>query len=116
MTYTGGACVPLVEILTFLIGPISAMVEILSRFASMPHSVMMYPRSFPPGDTKDAFFWVQLNVELPEVIEGFFQIRDEAATLSGFYHDVVNVHLEVTHYLLFETKLHAPLICSPCLL
>jgi hypothetical protein len=59
---------------------------------------------------------VQLNVEPLEVVEGFFQIGDEATTLSGFYHEVIDVNLEVAPYLLFEVKLHAPLICSPCVL
>jgi hypothetical protein len=54
------------------------MVEILSLFASMQRSVMMFPRSFPWGTLKVHFIWVQLNVELPKVFEGFFQIRDEA--------------------------------------
>jgi hypothetical protein len=38
------------------------------------------------------FFWVQLNVELLEVVEGFFQVGDEAATPSRFGDDVVNVN------------------------
>jgi hypothetical protein len=78
----------------------------------MPHSVMMYPRSFPWGHRRCSF-WVQLNVELLEVIEGFFQIGDEAAALSGFYHNVIDVDLEVTPYLLIVAKLHASMICRP---
>jgi hypothetical protein len=71
------------------------------------------PQELPLGDTEGAFFRVQLNVESPKVVEGFFQIKDETAPLSGFYHDVIEVDLEVTPYLLFEAKLHTPLICSP---
>jgi hypothetical protein len=56
---------------------------------------------------------LQLNVEPSKVVEGFFQVQDEAATLLGFYHDDIDINLEVAPYLLFEVKLHAPLICSP---
>jgi hypothetical protein len=59
------------------------------------------------------FFLVQLNVESSQVVEGFFQVGDEAATLSRFYHDVVDINLEVIPYLLFDAKLHTPLVCSP---
>jgi hypothetical protein len=31
----------------------------------------------------------------------------------GFYHDVIDVNLKVTPYLLFEAKMHALLICTP---
>jgi hypothetical protein len=88
------------------------MAEILSGFALMLHSVMMYPGT-SPGDSQGAFFWVQLDVESPEVAEGFFQIGDEAATLFGLYHNVIDVNLMVIPYLLFEAKLHTLLICSP---
>jgi hypothetical protein len=57
------------------------MAEILFGFVSMSHSVMMYPRSFLGGDSEGAFFWVQLGVESSEVVDGFFQIGDEVATL-----------------------------------
>jgi hypothetical protein len=42
------------------------------------------PQELPLVDSEGAFFQVQLNIESPEIVEGFFQIRDEAATLSGF--------------------------------
>jgi hypothetical protein len=67
----------------------------------------------PPKVSKSAFFWVQLDVESSKVIEGFFQIGDETTALSRLYHDVVDVDLEVMPYLLFEAKMHKPLICSP---
>jgi hypothetical protein len=67
--------------LTFLIEPISAIADILFEFALIPCSVMTYPRSFPPGDSKGSFFWVQLDVESPKVVDGFFQIRDEFVAL-----------------------------------
>jgi hypothetical protein len=57
--------------LTFLTWTILVMAEMLSGFASMPRSVMMYPVACP-GDPKVALFWVQLDVEVPEAIEGFF--------------------------------------------
>jgi hypothetical protein len=57
------------------------------------------PQEFPPGYSKGAFFWVQLNVEPPKVVEGFFKIRDEVLALSAFYHDIIDVNLEVTPYL-----------------
>jgi hypothetical protein len=41
--------------LTFLTWPISVIAEILSGFASMPCSVMMYPRSLPQGTLKVHF-------------------------------------------------------------
>jgi hypothetical protein len=73
----------------------------------------MYPRSFPRGTPKVHFFWIQLDVEPPKVVEGFFQTGDEIATLSRLYHDVIDVNLEAIPYFLFKAKLHAPLICSP---
>jgi hypothetical protein len=64
-------------------------------------------------DPEGALLQVQLNVESPEAIEGFFQVGDEATALLGFYDDVVDIDLQVTHYLPLEAKLHAPLICGP---
>jgi hypothetical protein len=40
------------------------------------------PQEPPPRDSECAFFRVQLDVELSEVVEGFFQIGDEVAALS----------------------------------
>jgi hypothetical protein len=48
-----------------------------------------------------------------KVVEGFFQVRDEVATLSKFYHDVTDINLKFTPYLLFEAKLHTTLIFNP---
>jgi hypothetical protein len=77
-------------------------------------SVMIYPRSFPGGGgSEGAFFQVQFNVAPSEVVEGFLQVRHEAAALSGFYHNVIDINLEVAPYLLFEAKLHTLLVCSP---
>jgi hypothetical protein len=45
------------------------------------------------GDLEGAFHRVQLNVEPPEVVEGFFNVRDEAAALLILYHDVVDIDL-----------------------
>jgi hypothetical protein len=73
------------------------------------------PQELPPGDSEGAFLRVQLVVESLEVLEGFFQVRDGATSLSWLYHDVVYINLEVTPYFLFEAKLHTPLICSPCI-
>jgi hypothetical protein len=53
------------------------------------------PRGVTPGDSKGAFFQVQLNVEPPEDVEGFLQIGDEAATPSGFYHVVIDINFKV---------------------
>jgi hypothetical protein len=49
----------------FLTGPISAIAEILSEFASMLCLVMMYPRSFPRGILKVHFsvFNLMLNYQ-----------------------------------------------------
>jgi hypothetical protein len=70
------------------------------------------PQELPPRDSEGAFFCVQLNVELPEVVEVLFQVRDEAAILSGFYHDIFDINLKVASYFLIEAKLHTPLVCS----
>jgi hypothetical protein len=53
-------------------------------------------------DSEGAFFCVQPNVEPPEVVEGVFQIEDDASALSGFYYDGVDVDLEVMPYLVLE--------------
>jgi hypothetical protein len=72
------------------------------------------PQELSLGDSEGAFFRVQLNVEMLEVVEGFFQIRDEIVALLKLDHNVVDVNLKVTPYLLFEAKkLHTPLVCSP---
>jgi hypothetical protein len=39
------------------------------------------PQVLPLGDSEGAFFWVPLDVEPLEVVEVFFQIKDEAITL-----------------------------------
>jgi hypothetical protein len=43
------------------------------------------PQELPLEDSEGAFFHVQPNVEPLEVVEGLFQIEDEASALSGFY-------------------------------
>jgi hypothetical protein len=48
-----------------------------------------------------------------EVVEDFFQVRDETATLPSLYHDVIDIYLKVMPYLLLEAKLHTPLMHSP---
>jgi hypothetical protein len=53
---------------------------------------------------------------VPEVSEGFFQVSDETATLSGLYDDVVNIDLQVAHYLSFEIELHTLLVGGPRIL
>jgi hypothetical protein len=68
------------------------------------------PQELAPRDSEGAFFQVQLNAELAEVDEGFFQIGDEPSALSKFYRDVINVNLELVPYLLFEAKLHTSLV------
>jgi hypothetical protein len=50
---------------------------------------------------------------LPEVVEGFLQIGDEVAALSGLDHDVIDINLKFIPYLLFEAKLYTQLVCSP---
>jgi hypothetical protein len=40
------------------------------------------PQELPPGDSEGAFLRVQLVVESLEVLEGFFQVRDGATSLS----------------------------------
>jgi hypothetical protein len=50
--------------LTFLTWYISVMAQILLGFASMQRLLLMYP--------KGALFRVQLDVEAPEVSNGFF--------------------------------------------
>jgi hypothetical protein len=40
------------------------------------------PQELPLGDSECSFFWVQLNIKSSEIVEGFFQIRDEATALS----------------------------------
>jgi hypothetical protein len=74
------------------------------------------PQEFALGDPKGALFWVQLDVEVPEVSEGFFQVGDEIATLACLYDDVVNIDLQVALDFCFETELHTPLVGGPCIL
>jgi hypothetical protein len=71
------------------------------------------PQELPPGDFEGAFFWVQLNVESLEVVEGFIQVGEEVEALWRIYHNVVDINLKVAPYFLFEAKLHTLLICSP---
>jgi hypothetical protein len=68
------------------------------------------------GDPEGAFFCVQLNVEPPEVVEGFFQVGDEAIAPLRFDDDVINIDFEVVPYLPLEAELHRPLISAPCIL
>jgi hypothetical protein len=64
-------------------------------------------------DFNGAFLRVQLNVEPPKVVEGFFQVRNEVVALFRLYDDVVDIDLLVAPYLPFEAELHAPLVYSP---
>jgi hypothetical protein len=56
---------------------------------------MMYPRSLPRGGggVEGTLFLVQLDVEVPKVIEGFFQVDDETTALSGLHDDIINIDL-----------------------
>jgi hypothetical protein len=57
-----------------------------------------------PGDPEGAFFWVQLNVEPPEVVDGFFQVSDEAVAPSRFDYNVINIDFLVAPYLPLEAE------------
>jgi hypothetical protein len=74
------------------------------------------PQELTPGNPKGALLCVQLNVEPPEVVEGFFWVSDEAAALLRFHDDVVDIDLQVVPYLPLEVELHTPLICGPWVL
>jgi hypothetical protein len=74
------------------------------------------PQELAPGDPEGALFWVQLDVEAPEVVEDFFQVGDEIAALSGLHDDVIDIDLQVAPYLPFEAELHTLLVCGPCIL
>jgi hypothetical protein len=67
-------------------------------------------------DLEGAPFWVQLDVEEPEVFQGFFQVSNKVVALSGFHNDVVDIDLQVVTFLPFETELHTPLVGGPCIL
>jgi hypothetical protein len=43
---------------------------------------------------------------VPEAVEGFFQVSDETAALSGLHDDVIDIDLQVVPYLPFEIELH----------
>jgi hypothetical protein len=51
------------------------------------------PQEQAPGDPKGALFWVQPNVEAPEVSEGFLQVGDVTTALSGLHNNVVDIDL-----------------------
>jgi hypothetical protein len=74
------------------------------------------PQELALGDTEGALFWVQFVVETTEAVESFFQVGDETTTLSGLHDNVIDIDLHVAPYLPFETKLHTPLVCGPCVL
>jgi hypothetical protein len=59
-----------------------------------------------PGEPEGAFFWVQLNVEPPEAVDGFFQVSDEAIAPSRFDYDVINIDFLVAPYLPVEAEWH----------
>jgi hypothetical protein len=94
------------------------MAEILSGFTWMPCSEMMYPRSFlgGGGGCEGAFVRVLHNFELPEVVECFLHVGDEAAAPFSFDDDVINIDFQVAPYLPLEAELHTPLIGGPCIL
>jgi hypothetical protein len=73
-------------------------------------------KELAPGDFEGAILWIQLNVEPPEVVEGFLYVGDDVAALSILYHDVIDMDIEIAPNFLFEAKLHTPLVCSPCVL
>jgi hypothetical protein len=74
------------------------------------------PQELALGDFEATFLRVQLNVESPKVVEGFFQVGDEATTLLRLHDDVVDINLQVAPYLPFEAELHTPLVSGPCVL
>jgi hypothetical protein len=74
------------------------------------------PQELAPEVYKGALLRVQFNVELSEVVEGFFQVGDEGAALSRLHNDVINIDLQVAPYLPLEAELHTPLVCGPCVL
>jgi hypothetical protein len=74
------------------------------------------PQELALGDSEGAFFWVQLDAESLEVVEGFLQVGNEVAALSRLRDDVIDVDVQVAPYLLFEAELHTPLVRSPYIL
>jgi hypothetical protein len=68
------------------------------------------PQELAPGNPKGALLWVQLDVEAPDVSEGFFQVSDATATLSGLHDDIVDIYLQVAPDLRFEIGLYTPLV------
>jgi hypothetical protein len=59
---------------------------------------------------------VQLDVELPKVVEGLFEVGDEAIAPLRFDDDIVNVDFAVVPYLPLEAELHTSLISGPHIL
>jgi hypothetical protein len=53
---------------------------------------------------------------MPEIVEGFLRVEDEATALLGLYNDVVNVDLQIMPDLFLKTGLHTPLVGGPCIL
>jgi hypothetical protein len=71
------------------------------------------PQELTLGDSEGACLWVQLDVELPEVVKGFLRVGDEATTLLRPHDDVVDIDLQVATYLPFEVEMHTPPVCGP---
>jgi hypothetical protein len=64
------------------------------------------------GDSEGGLLLVQLDVQLPEVVEYFFQVSNVATALSRVYDDVIDMDLHVVPYLPFEGELHT-LVVAP---
>jgi hypothetical protein len=47
---------------------------------------------------------------VPGAVEGFFQVGNETAALSGFHDDVIDIDLQVAAYLPFKGELHTPFL------
>jgi hypothetical protein len=74
------------------------------------------PQELAQRDPEGALFQVQQDVEAPVAVEGFFQVGDETAAMSGLHDDVINIDPQFAPYLPFETELHTSLVCGPCVL
>jgi hypothetical protein len=71
------------------------------------------PQDLTLGDSEAALLEVQLNVEPPEVVEGSFQVSNEATALLKLHDNVIDIDLQVVPYLPPEVELHIPLIYGP---
>ena len=71
------------------------MALIFSGLASIPWLLMINPSSFPESTPKTHLVGLSFQAELPEAVEGLFQVSNKLILGLGFDNDIINIGFNI---------------------